>query len=188
MSKKVCIFCGARTGNSPEIIERTKELVALLASQDYDLVYGGGNGGLMGLIADNFLDHGRKVIGIRPDILLSEENSHDGLTEMISTVDMFERKKLMVEISDSFIALPGGVGTLDEILDVFTLNKINAIHKPMALYDIDGFYKKFEELLGTFIKYEYLDESAMDMLIIDNDVNELVNRINEFKSNRFEVL
>ena len=172
MSKKVCIFCGARTGNSPEIIERTKELVALLASQDYDLVYGGGNGGLMGLIADNFLDHGRKVIGIRPDILLSEENSHDGLTEMISTVDMFERKKLMVEISDSFIALPGGVGTLDEI---------NAIHKPMALYDIDGFYKKFEELLGTFIKYEYLDESAMDMLIIDNDVNELVNRINEFK-------
>jgi hypothetical protein len=112
---------------------------------------------------------------------LSEENSHDGLTEMISTVDMFERKKLMVEISDSFIALPGGVGTLDEILDVFTLNKINAIHKPMALYDIDGFYKKFEELLGTFIKYEYLDESAMDMLIIDNDVNELVNRINEFK-------
>ena len=181
MSKKVCIFCGARTGNSPEIIEKTKELVALLAAQDYDLVYGGGNGGLMGLIADEFLAHGRKVIGIRPSILLSEENSHDGLTEMISTEDMFERKKNMVDISDSFIALPGGVGTLDEILDVFTLNKIHAIHKPMALFDIDGFYQKFEELLDTFIKYEYLDESAMDLLIIEKEVKELVNRINNFK-------
>jgi predicted Rossmann-fold nucleotide-binding protein len=89
MSKKVCIFCGARTGNSEEIISETKKMVALLASKDYDLVYGGGNGGLMGLIADEFLAHGRKVIGIRPSILLSEENSHDGLTEMISTVDMF---------------------------------------------------------------------------------------------------
>lgn len=181
MSKKVCIFCGARTGNSLEIIEKTKELVAILAAQDYDLVYGGGNGGLMGLIADEFLAFGRKVIGVRPSILLSEENSHDGLTEMISTVDMFERKKLMVDISDSFIALPGGVGTLDEILDVFTLNKIEAIRKPMALYDVDGFYKKFEELLGTFIQYEYLDESAMNMLIIDNNATELVNRVNNFK-------
>jgi uncharacterized protein (TIGR00730 family) len=99
---------------------------------------------------------------------------------MISTKDMFERKKNMVDISDSFIALPGGVGTLDEILDVFTLNKINAIHKPMALFDIDGFYKKFEELLETFIKYEYLDESAMDLLIIENESTKLVEAMENF--------
>ena len=181
MSKKVCIFCGARTGNSKEIVSETKKLVKLLADQDYDLVYGGGNGGLMGLIADEFLSHGREVIGIRPSILLSEENSHDGLTEMISTVDMFERKKNMVEVSDSFIALPGGVGTLDEILDVMTLNKINAIHKPMALFDINGFYKNLTDLLDTFVQYGYLDKEAKGLLIMEKDAAKLVESLNEYK-------
>lgn len=181
MSKKVCIFCGARTGNSLEIIEKTKELVKLLASHDYDLVYGGGNGGLMGLIADEFLANGRKVIGIRPSILLSEENSHGGLTEMISTVDMFERKKNMVEVSDSFIALPGGVGTLDEILDVMTLNKINAIHKPMALFDINGFYTKLTELLDTFVEYGYLDEEAKGLLIMEDNAASVVMALEKYK-------
>ena len=116
MSKKVGIFCGARTGNSPEIIEKTKVLVKLLADQDYDLVYGGGSSGLMGLIADEFLSHGREVIGVRPVILLAEEITHQGVTQMIETEDMFIRKQKMVELSDAFIALPGGVGTLDEIV------------------------------------------------------------------------
>lgn len=181
MSKKVCIFCGARTGNSEEIINETKKLVKLLADQNYDLVYGGGNGGLMGLIADEFLAHGRQVIGIRPSILLSEENSHDGLTEMISTIDMFERKKLMVEISDSFIALPGGVGTLDEILDVMTLNKIDAIHKPMVLFDINGFYKKLDGLMDTFVEYGFLDKEAKGLLIMENDASYLVEALENYK-------
>jgi len=181
MSKKVCIFCGARTGNSQEIIEKTKLLVKLLADQDYDLVYGGGNGGLMGLIADEFLARGRKVIGIRPSILLSEENSHDGLTEMISTVDMFTRKKLMIEISDSFIALPGGLGTLDEILDVMTLNKIDAIHKPMFMYNINGFFKKLDELLDTFVQYGYLNKEAKKLLILESDGAKLVEELKNFK-------
>ena len=181
MSKKVCIFCGARTGNSSQIVEETKKLVKLLAEQDYDLVYGGGNGGLMGLIADEFLKHGREVIGIRPSILLSEENSHDGLTEMISTEDMFERKKNMVNVSDSFIALPGGVGTLDEILDVMTLNKIDAIHKPMALFDINGFYTKLTELLDTFVEYGYLDEEAKGLLIMENSAENLTKALSSYK-------
>ncbi len=181
MSKKVCIFCGARTGNSSEIVEETKKLVKLLANQEYDLVYGGGNGGLMGLIADEFLAHGRQVIGIRPSILLSEENSHGGLTEMISTEDMFERKKNMVEVSDSFIALPGGVGTLDEILDVMTLNKINAIHKPMALFDINGFYTKLTKLLDTFVEFGYLDEEAKSLLIMENDASKLIEELKNYK-------
>ena len=181
MSKKVCIFCGARTGNSSQIVEETKKLVKLLAEEDYDLVYGGGNGGLMGLIADEFLKHGREVIGIRPSILLSEENSHDGLTEMISTEDMFERKKNMVNVSDSFIALPGGVGTLDEILDVMTLNKIDAIHKPMALFDINGFYTKLTELLDTFVEYGYLDEEAKGLLIMENSAENLTKALSSYK-------
>ncbi|MDB4088249.1 TIGR00730 family Rossman fold protein [Flavobacteriales bacterium] len=180
MSKKVCIFCGARTGNSQEIIDKTKELVALLADQDYDLVYGGGNGGLMGLIADEFLSHGRKVIGIRPSILLSEENSHDGITEMISTEDMFERKKNMVNVSDSFIALPGGVGTLDEILDVMTLNKINAIDKPMVLFDIDGFYTKLTELLDTFVEFGYLDKEAKGLLIMEDKASGIIEALKNY--------
>ena len=179
MSKKVCIFCGARTGNSPEIIKQTKELVAKLCEAKYDLVYGGGSSGLMGLVADEFLDHGRNVIGIRPEILLSEEITHQGVT-MIETKDMFERKQKMVELSDAFIALPGGVGTLDEILDVFTLNKVKHISKPCALFNINGFYNKLNELMEVFIKYEYLDRDSFNELIIEDSISKLIDEINNF--------
>lgn len=177
MSKKVCIFCGARTGNSPEIIAKTKELVAELAAQEYDLVYGGGSSGLMGLIADEFLAHGREVIGVRPVILLSEEITHQGVTRMIETEDMFIRKQKMVELSDSFIALPGGVGTLDEIVEVFTLNKVKHIQKPCAVYNIHGFYDKLVELMTTFVEYDYMDQSALQELIVVNSAKGLVEQI-----------
>lgn len=177
MSKKICIFCGARTGNSPLIVKETKRLVSILVAQEYDLVYGGGSSGLMGLIADEFLAGGRKVIGVRPDILLAEEITHQGV-EMIITKDMFERKQKMVELSDSFLALPGGVGTLDEIVDVFTLNKVNLIDKPCAVFNINGFYDKLSSFLSVMVDYEYLDQSAMDELIVEDEANELVTRIN----------
>mgnify|MGYP000734178688 CR=1 FL=1 len=176
MSKRVCIFCGARTGNSPEIIIETKKLVAQLANQDYDLVYGGGSSGLMGLIADEFLAMGRKVIGVRPSILLAEEITHQGV-EMIVTKDMFERKQKMVELSDSFIALPGGVGTLDEIIEVFTLNKVKHIDKPCAVFNINGFYDKLNELLDVFVEYEYLDQVALNELIVEDNGINLVQKI-----------
>jgi len=174
MTKRVCIFCGARTGNSAEIIEKTKELVAILASKNYDLVYGGGNSGLMGIIADEFLKLNREVIGVRPDILLAEEISHQKITEMISTKDMFDRKKKMVELSDIFIALPGGVGTLDEIIEVFTLNKINSIDKKCGIYNINNFYKGLDDLLSTMVKFNYLDEDAKNELIVEDKGHNLI--------------
>ena len=179
MSKKVCIFCGARTGNSPLIIKETKRLVSILVAQEYDLVYGGGSSGLMGLIADEFIAGGRKVIGVRPDILLAEEITHQGV-EMVVTKDMFERKQKMVELSDSFLALPGGVGTLDEIIEVFTLNKIKTINKACAIFNINGFYDKLNDFLDVMVVNEYLDQSALDELIMENEASELVKRMNEF--------
>ena len=180
MSKKVGIFCGARTGNSPEIIEKTKVLVKLLADQDYDLVYGGGSSGLMGLIADEFLSHGREVIGVRPVILLAEEITHQGVTQMIETEDMFIRKQKMVELSDAFIALPGGVGTLDEIVEVFTLNKVKHIHKPCAVFNVNGFYDKLIELMSVFVDYEYMDQASLEELIVADSSLDLMNQINAF--------
>ena len=178
-TKKVCIFCGARTGNSPEIIEKTKEIVAILASKNIDLVYGGGNSGLMGIIADEFLKHNREVIGVRPDILLAEEISHQGITEMISTKDMFERKKKMVELSDFFIALPGGVGTLDEIIEVFTLNKIKSVNKKCGIYNIDNFYKGLEDLLTNMVDIGYLnDKDKKELYIEDNPEDLLIALLN----------
>lgn len=176
MTKKVCIFCGARTGNSPKIVKETKRLVSLLAEQEYDLVYGGGSSGLMGLIADEFLAAGRNVIGIRPSILLSEEITHQGV-EMIVTSDMFERKQKMVELSDVFIALPGGVGTLDEIIEVFTLNKVKHMDKACAVYNIDGFYDKLKELLLVMVDYEYLDQVALNELIVEDEASVLIERL-----------
>lgn len=178
MSKKVCIFCGARTGNSPEIIEKTRELVAELAAQDYDLVYGGGSSGLMGLIADEFLAHGREVIGVRPSILLAEEITHQGVTQMIETEDMFIRKQKMVQLSDAFIALPGGVGTLDEIVEVFTLNKVKHIQKPCAVYNVNGFYNKLIELMMVFVDYEYMDQASLEELIVADNSSDLMKQIN----------
>lgn len=178
MSKKVCIFCGARTGNYPEIIEKTRELVAELAAQDYDLVYGGGSSGLMGLIADEFLAHGREVIGVRPSILLAEEITHQGVTQMIETEDMFIRKQKMVELSDAFIALPGGVGTLDEIVEVFTLNKVKHIQKPCAVYNVNGFYNKLIELMMVFVDYEYMDQASLEELIVADNSSDLMKQIN----------
>ena len=183
MSKKVCIFCGARTGNSPEIIKKTKELVALLTAQEYDLVYGGGSSGLMGLIADEFLAHGREVIGVRPTILLAEEITYQGVTRMIETEDMFIRKQKMVEISDIFIALPGGVGTLDEIIEVFTLNKVKHIQKPCGVFNINGFYDKLIDLFTVFVDNEYMDREAMNELIIEDSATGLVNSLHTFKFN-----
>ena len=115
MNKTVCIFCGANSGSTPLIIEAAKELCDLLIQNKCDLVYGGSATGLMGIIADQFLNGGRKVIGIRPEKLITDEASHQGLTDLIVTDTMQVRKSKMIELSDVFIALPGGTGTLDAV-------------------------------------------------------------------------
>jgi uncharacterized protein (TIGR00730 family) len=110
--------------------------------------------------------------------LLSEEITHQGVTQMIETEDMFIRKQKMVELSDAFIALPGGVGTLDEIVEVFTLNKVRHIQKPCAVYNVNGFYDKLIELMTVLVDYEYMDKASLEELIVADNSLDLMNQIN----------
>lgn len=179
MAKKVCIYCGANTGNSEEIIQQTKRLCDLLIQQDFDLVYGGGKTGLMGIIANHFLAKGRVVIGVRPQKLIEDEDQHEELSKMIVVKDMHERKGKMIDLSDAFIALPGGVGTLDEIIDVYTQVKIGFLDKFCGILNVNDYYKGLEILLENMVGFGFLTEEGHHLLAIANSPEELMGLIVE---------
>lgn len=177
MRKRVCIFCGAKFGNSDELIESVKQICDALVTKGYDLVYGGGKSGLMGVVADIFLKHNHEVIGIRPKKLIIDEDAHNALNKLIIVEDMFERKKKMVEMSDVFVALPGGVGTLDEILEVFMQKKIGFNNKTCAVFNYNGFYDSLEDQLDNMVKFGFLKLEDKEKLIIENNVEELLDAL-----------
>lgn len=177
MSLNVCIFCGANSGNSALIINQARELCQLLVSKEFNLVYGGGNKGLMGLVANEFLLAGREVIGVRPEKLIKDENVHDGLTELIVVEDMQQRKKKMVELSDVFIALPGGVGTLDEIIETYTLLKIGFINKPSGILNTANYYNGLMTLLDTMASSEFLTMKGRQELIFGSSPKDLSEKM-----------
>lgn len=155
----VAIYCGSQTGKKPIYIEKAKELGETLAKSKMGIVYGGSNVGLMGAVADAALAHSGRVIGIMPEHLQKREIAHLHLTEIHFVESMHVRKKKMVDLSDAYIALPGGCGTLDEYFEVFTWAQIGLHHNPVILYNIDGFYDTlilhFEKMMEEgFIKEE----------------------------------
>ena len=139
--KRVCVFCGANPGNDPAYAEAAEALGAALAQQGLGLVYGGGRVGLMGVLADAALSAGGVVVGFMPRSLVDREIAHTGLTELVVTDSMHTRKAAMAESADGFIALPGGYGTLDEVLEILTWNQIGVIAKPVAFLDVSGYYE-----------------------------------------------
>ena len=138
--KTVCVYCGSGPGTNPHFIETAVELGKALAESGIRLVYGGGSVGLMGAVAKSTLDHGGSVTGIIPDFLRAKENALAHVQEMIVTPDMHERKRLMFEHSDAFVALPGGIGTLEELVEQLTWKQLGRHAKPVLLADIDGFW------------------------------------------------
>ena len=177
----ICIFCGANTGNSPTIITQVEKLVDLLIAQHSTLVYGGGKTGLMGLIADQYLQGGREVIGVRPTKLIEDEDAHPGITQMIVVKDMFERKAKMMELADVFIALPGGVGTLDEIIEVYTQVKIGFADKLCTVLDVNSFYDGLQQLLKQMVNNGFLKEADRRLLHIYKHPDQLASLINDYR-------
>lgn len=184
MTKKVCIFCGANMGNDVEIIKEIESLCTLLAERDFNLVYGGGKDGVMGLIANKFLSHDREVLGIRPKGLLQDESAHKGITKMITVDDMHERKKLMMQNADYFIALAGGIGTLDEIIEVYTHVKIGFEDKFCALLNTNDYFNGLDVLLGNMVEKGYLNQEGKDMLHFSKSANDLLHEMNKFSSTK----
>ena len=145
--KTICVYCGSGPGSNPRFIEAAIALGKVLAENRIRLVYGGGSIGLMGALATSVLDHGGTVTGIIPDFLTSRENALTRVQELIVTPDMHERKRLMFERSDAFVALPGGVGTLEELVEQLTWQQLGRHSKPILIADIDGFWEPLLALL-----------------------------------------
>ena len=145
--KTVCVYCGSGPGTNPRFIEAATAFGKALAENGVGLVYGGGSIGLMGAVARSTLDHGGTVTGIIPDFLTRREHAMGGAQELIVTHDMHERKRLMFERSDAFVALPGGIGTLEELVEQMTWQQLGRHSKPILLADIDGFWQPLLALL-----------------------------------------
>ena len=140
MTKSICVYCGANAGVSPIYAEAARALGRAMVARNLSLVYGGGNVGLMGIIADEVLRVGGEVSGVIPTALVEREVGHTGLTRQFIVKDMHERKAMMASLSDGFIAMPGGMGTLEELFEMLTWSQLGIHAKPVGLLNVDGFY------------------------------------------------
>lgn len=154
--KTVCVYCGSGPGSNPHFIEGAKAFGKALAENGIRLVYGGGSLGMMGAVATSVLDHGGVVTGIIPEFLMGRENALKRVQEMIVTPDMHERKRLMFEHSDAFVALPGGIGTLEELVEQLTWQQLGRHTKPVLLANIDGFWEPLFALLAHMRETQYI--------------------------------
>ena len=154
--KTVCVYCGSGAGSSPRFVEAAVALGKAFAENNVRLVYGGGSVGLMGAIAKSALDHGGAVTGIIPDFLRVRENALTRVQEMVVTPDMHERKRLMFERSDAFVALPGGIGTLEELVEQMTWQQLGRHSKPVLLANIDNFWEPLLALLTHMRATEFI--------------------------------
>jgi hypothetical protein len=163
--RTVCVYCGSGPGTNPHFVEAAIALGKALAENGIRLVYGGGSIGLMGAVATSVLDHGGAVTGIIPDFLTTRENALTRVQELIVTPDMHERKRLMFERSDAFVALPGGIGTLEELVEQLTWQQLGRHSKPVLLANIDGFWEPLLALLTHMRATEFIRPSlAVDIL------------------------
>lgn len=172
-ANSVCIYCGAHTGNSESIVVQARELAALLANRGFDLVYGGGNSGLMGIVANEFLQADRRVVGVRPQKLIKDEFAHPGIDELMVVQDMHERKQKMIALADIHIALPGGAGTLDELIEVYTQIKIGFVDKTCALLNTDNYYGDLLRFLDKMVDFAFLRQEHRQLLIVAQTPHDL---------------
>jgi uncharacterized protein (TIGR00730 family) len=154
--RTVCVYCGSGSGTNPRFIEAAIALGKALAENGIRLVYGGGSVGMMGAVATAVLDHGGSVTGIIPDFLTQKENALTRVQEMIVTPDMHERKRLMFERSDAFVAMPGGIGTLEELVEQLTWKQLGRHEKPVLLANIDDFWEPLFDLLAHMRATEFI--------------------------------
>lgn len=161
---RVAIYCGSREGNNPIYIQKAVELGKILADNGIGIVYGGANNGIMGAVADAALAHGGEVIGVTPAFEEWNEVTHLGLTELHYVQTMHERKALMIQLSDVFVALPGGAGTMDEFFDVFTLTQIGQQQKPVCLYNVNHFYDPLRLHFDRMVEEGFMPEEHLELL------------------------
>jgi uncharacterized protein (TIGR00730 family) len=175
--KTVCVYCGSGPGTNPRFVEAAIALGKNFAENSIRLVYGGGSVGLMGAVAKSALDHGGAVTGIIPDFLRARENALTKVQEMIVTPDMHERKRLMFERSDAFVALPGGVGTLEELVEMLTWQQLGRHAKPILLANIDGFWEPLLALLAHMRSAQFIRPNLEVDILKAERVDDILPRL-----------
>jgi uncharacterized protein (TIGR00730 family) len=179
--RRVCVFCGSSMGNRPVYAEAAARLGALLAERGLGLVYGGGNVGLMGVVADAALQAGGEVIGVIPEALMKLEVGHLDLTELHVVGSMHERKALMADLSDAFIALPGGIGTMEELFEVWTWGQLGMHPKPLGFLDVAGYYDHLHAFLDYATDEGFLRDRHRAMVAVENDAATLLDRFDAYR-------
>lgn len=165
MSKRnLCVFCGSRIGKDPDFKQAALEIAEAMSKGDWDLVYGAGSIGLMGVIADQALNLGCKVTGVIPNYIHDLEVGHDNLSEIILTGDMAVRKTLMAEKSHAFLILPGGLGTLDELFELAALSQLNQHQKPLVIFNQKGFYDPLLAQIQVMLDEEFVDQPTASII------------------------
>ncbi len=177
----LCIYCGSRPGEDPEFLAAARQLGRRLASDGIDLVYGGAKKGMMGAAADAALDAGGDVIGILPGGLASREKAHTELTELHVVDSMHQRKAMMERLSDGFIALPGGLGTLEELCEVTTWAQLGIHRKPVGLCNVNNYFGGFLAFLDHAVDCRFLPPEHRDLLIVDDNPDQLIERMSQFE-------
>jgi hypothetical protein len=180
MLKRLCIYCGSSPGSLPDYAEAAAHCGSELAQRGIALVYGGGNVGMMGLLADAVLAAQGEVIGVIPHHLADKELAHASATQMFRVSSMHERKQTMADLSDGFIALPGGIGTLEELFETLTWLQLGLHPKPIGLLNVCGFFTPMLNLLDHMVEHRFLKQEHRDMLLVDDNISNLLRRMETF--------
>ncbi len=179
---RICVFCGSSSGNDPKVTEAAEQLGLVFSEKNITLVYGAAKIGVMGTIAETMLGAKGQVIGIIPQFLKKKEVVHLGLTELITTNNMHERKLKMQELSDGFITLPGGFGTLEELFEIITWLQLGLHSKPIGLLNVNGFYDDLLQLLERMVRNGFLKMENYELLLVDSSIEGLLQKMESFKS------
>ncbi|MUP47007.1 TIGR00730 family Rossman fold protein [Gramella sp. BOM4] len=179
--QNLAVFCASSDGNDEKIYQTAYEIGKKMAENGMRLVYGGSKLGLMGQVAKGVMDHGGKVTGVIPDFLKTKEVVHTNLDRLITTQDMHERKLSMNELSDAFVALPGGFGTFEELFEIVTWAQLGLHRKPIGLLNINGFYDDLVNMLQKMKEKGLLKKDNLDILLISDDFDELLENMRNFE-------
>jgi uncharacterized protein (TIGR00730 family) len=181
--KSLCVYCGSSPGATPAYAQAARGLARAMVEQNISLVYGGGNVGLMGIIADEMMRLGGQATGVIPQALLKKELGHNGLTQLHIVKDMHERKAMMADLSDGFIAMPGGIGTLEELFEVFTWAQLGFHQKPIGLLNVEGFYDGLLQFIQHMVSQRFVKDEQAALLMAEAQAEDLLQRFKSFVPN-----
>lgn len=178
--KRICVYCGSRDGNQPAYQQAAKEFGTLLAQRKIELVYGGASVGIMGIVANAVLAAGGNVIGVLPKMLTHREIAHADLSHLIIVDSMHERKMKMFELSDAFVALPGGLGTFEELCEILTWQQLGTHRRPCGVLNVNGFYDPLLSMFQKSFQEGFMDEAHLNMVVVAKEGQELLTKFQNY--------